>query len=125
MKQRGFTIVELIVVIVVIAILATLATLAYSRMREDAIRSAVETDLKTAAQAMEQYRNFHNTYPSVSSGSDIPNYKGGPINVVYVQNTEGREDFCIEAANGPTGGVKMSYSRKEGITDKECKTNNN
>lgn len=123
MKQRGFTIVELIVVIVVIAILATLATLAYSKMRHDANRAAVEADLRSAAQAMEQYRNFHNTYPGLTKGSKIPNYNGGPVTIVYVQNTQGRENFCIEASNGPTGDIKMSYTPKNGIEDRSCVEN--
>lgn len=99
MKQRGFTIVEIMVVIVVIAILSAFVTLSYRAWREDSIKTAIRADLRSAAQAMEQYRNFNNAYPDISSGDNkIPNYNGGPVRV-YIQTVD-RKSYCLEAERG-------------------------
>ena len=52
--NRGFTVVELLVVIVVIGILATLTMFGYQRWRQDTVRTAISADLQAAAQAMTQ-----------------------------------------------------------------------
>lgn len=51
-RQRGFTIVELLIVIVVIAILATIAIVTYSGIQKQAASSAVQSALSNAATAM-------------------------------------------------------------------------
>ncbi|MDO4781043.1 MAG: type IV pilin protein [Candidatus Saccharibacteria bacterium] len=121
MKQRGFTLVEVLVVIVVLAILLTIGAIGYQSWRRDAIRTSIETDLKSAAQAMEQYRTFNNTYPPGGQNAQIPNYKGGPINIVYIQ-TPGSDMsyFCLEGSNGPTGNVKMRLHSRDGLSDGAC-----
>lgn len=95
--RGGFSVSEMMIVVVVMTILALIGTAAYSGWRRDTVVSAMEADLRSAAQAMEQYRNFHGTYPD---GADhkVPHYNGGPVNIVYVQQA-GREEFCLELAH--------------------------
>ena len=59
--KRGFTIIEVLVMISVIAILTTIGIISYGNWRQKSLRDAITADLKSAAQAMEQYRNFHNS----------------------------------------------------------------
>lgn len=116
MKQRGFTITELVIIVVVIAILAAIATVNYGSWRQRTVRNAMTADLRGAAQAMEQYRNFHNVYPTLAAGDDVPNYNGGHV-TVYIQGAE-RDKFCIEAVRGSE---KMSiHSGSEAVSDGGC-----
>lgn len=63
-KQKGFTIVELLIVIVVIAILAAISIVAYNGIQERARDSQRVQDVKTIAKALEMYYLDNNTFPS-------------------------------------------------------------
>ncbi len=60
----GFTIVEMIIVIIVIAILATITMISFGKFRQDALTTAVQSDLRTAATTMESAKTHLNEYPS-------------------------------------------------------------
>lgn len=62
--NSGFTIVELMVVIVVIAMLASIVVVGYGKWQESIAKKAVQSDLKMAASAMEDKKNFSEGYPS-------------------------------------------------------------
>ena len=55
MKNKGFTMVELLATILILGILMTIAIGAYSRYRERASRDAYKTLSKSAANAAENY----------------------------------------------------------------------
>jgi prepilin-type N-terminal cleavage/methylation domain-containing protein len=55
-RERGFTIVELLIVIVVIAILAAISVVAYSGIQQRAKASAAKSDLRNFAKAIEAAR---------------------------------------------------------------------
>ena len=67
--QRGFTIVELLVVIVVIAVLASITTVSYSGIQTRANNVAVLTAAKQAQQALLLYIANNNSYPL--TGGDV------------------------------------------------------
>lgn len=72
--QRGFTIVELLVVIVVIAVLAAITVVAYNGVQNRAKNSQYQTDVATIAKKSELYPHASGTgsYPLVSAGPDLP-----------------------------------------------------
>ncbi len=78
-KQKGFTIVELLIVIVVIAILAAITIVAFNGIQERARYSAMQQDLKTLNNAINMYYTDNNQYPS--SGSTGGNVIGASPNI--------------------------------------------
>lgn len=66
-SNRGFTIVELLIVIVVIGILAALTLNAFSGMRERANYSAMQSDLSQINKAIQLYYIDNDKYPSTGT----------------------------------------------------------
>lgn len=64
-KQRGFTIVELLIVIVVIAILAAITIVAYNGIQTRARNSQTAAAVKTYLNAFSSYVALNSAYPSV------------------------------------------------------------
>jgi prepilin-type N-terminal cleavage/methylation domain-containing protein len=93
MKHKGFTVVELIIVIVVIGILAGITVVGYGAWRDRAAKTEVTSDLRNAALAMNNYRNFNNAYPTSLTQTG---FKESP-NVTVTQVSGDASSFCINA----------------------------
>lgn len=65
--QRGFTIVELLIVIVVIGILAAITIVAYNGIQTRARDSARSNDIEQVKKAVELYYVDNGSYPSVGT----------------------------------------------------------
>lgn len=63
LNQRGFTIVELLIVIVIIGILATLVIVAYNGITARANDTAIQTDLRNISQKSELFYADYGRYP--------------------------------------------------------------
>lgn len=74
-KQKGFTIVELLIVIVVIAILAAITIVAYTGISERARFSAMRSDLAAINKAIQLYYADNGSYP-VTPASAAPACSG-------------------------------------------------
>lgn len=72
MKQRGFTIVELLIVIVVIGILAAITIVAYNGVQQRARDVTRTSDISGIQKALELYRVDNGIYPSI--GTDNVGY---------------------------------------------------
>ena len=99
-KQRGFTIVELLIVVVVIAILAAITIVAYNGIQKRAIVSVVQSDLSSAQKQLEISRHTNgDTYPS--NGNDLKSSQGVQLSYFYDSD---RNSFCVGAfsTNQPT-----------------------
>src|SRR6218665_2985479 len=67
MKRHGFTLIELLVVIAIIAILAAILFPVFARARENARRSACQSNLKQIGLGIAQYtQDFDEKLPSVT-----------------------------------------------------------
>jgi prepilin-type N-terminal cleavage/methylation domain-containing protein len=63
-QQKGFTIVELLIVIVIIAILAAIAIVAYNGVQNRANDAAVQSDIRKIGIAMHSYITLNGSLPT-------------------------------------------------------------
>jgi general secretion pathway protein G len=108
--ERGFTLVELMVVVAIIALLAAIIIPNYVHARAQAAVSQSEANLKEIATALELYYTDHQTYPP--SGSVTPAIFGGannPYMSTTPTNALGREEY-VYTFTAPTGGAPPTYA---------------
>jgi type II secretion system protein G len=77
-RQRGFTLIEMMIVVAIIAILVTILVPNFMRARAQAQTAACEGNLKEIATALELYETDHDAYPQSgtidSNNSDLQPY---------------------------------------------------
>jgi type IV pilus assembly protein PilA len=67
-NQKGFTLIELMIVIAIIGILAAIAITQFSAYRKRSYNSAAQSDLRNAATAQEAYFvDFQNYSPAIAN----------------------------------------------------------
>ena len=79
-KQKGFTLVELLIVVIVLAVLAGIVIPQFSSSTEDAKASVIKSDLSTMRAAVELYYHQHN---SIYPGDVTSNYSGHATNAEW------------------------------------------
>ena len=65
-SERGFTLIEMMIVVAIIAILVAILVPNFMRARAQAQTAACEANLKEIATALELYQTDNQTYPNVS-----------------------------------------------------------
>lgn len=91
-KQKGFTIIELLIVIVVIGILATITAVALGGANERARDAKRESDVKSLQTALEAYYTVGNShYPTLANMNDTT-FRG--------DNFQGLDGSVYEDPNG-------------------------
>lgn len=114
-KQKGFTLLELLVVIGIIGILVGIGTISYQSAQQKTRDSRRRSDLKAISNAFEQYYAENGSYPDPSSEescSDYTEYLAGsaptdPVSgSVYVESddcTASSYCVCVELEGEGTG----------------------
>lgn len=105
--QKGFTIVELIVVIVAIAILASIAVISYTNVTKQAKVVSIESDITSAVKQIEtmKFTAGNTLYPSSIAGTGL----NQNIKYFYAQNSN---TYCVELTD-----VGVTYSATSKATN--------
>jgi general secretion pathway protein G len=69
LMQKGFTLVELLIVAIILAILAAIVVPQFASSTTDARESALRSDLAGIRAAIDLYRQQHGQYPGVNASS--------------------------------------------------------
>jgi len=106
-KNRGFTIVELLVVIVVIGILAAIIIISYVGVSQRAIASSLQSDLTNSSNKLKMYQVEHGSYPQMMTSTDgNVTYCPTPVDINY----------CIKPSSGNTLVYSTSGSTPQTFT---------
>lgn len=93
--QRGFTLVEIMIVVVIIGLLASMAIPAFQKVRQNSRHAALANDLRTFAQAFETYSHENGSWPADVGIGVLPN---------EMANNNSSIDATAFAATTPIGG---------------------
>ena len=116
-KQKGFTIVELLVVIVVMVILATIIGVAYSSVQKQALEASLKSDLSNIADRLVldslKLKQFPATLEDANGGKGVEVSNGATFRY-RPDNTSVQKTFCLTGVN-----EGMSYMITESGPPKE------
>jgi type IV pilus assembly protein PilA len=136
-EDRGFTMIELLVVVVIIGILVAIAVPVYLNYRKGAANKSAASDVRGAITAVEQYYTDNgNTYPADKTGAEGENVvlaaAGGTEQTITVSpgNTLGYKNtstgtaasYTICAQNGDGKQVYVYNSTTGGSVKKSTQT---
>jgi prepilin-type N-terminal cleavage/methylation domain-containing protein len=113
--QKGFTIVELLIVIVVIGILAAITIVAYSGIQNRASDASVQSDLANITKAFEIFKIDNGQYPTAVPGIPIPtsiNVKVGKGAYMISPTTPTNLTACFSDDGSEVAVVALSKSGK-------------
>lgn len=92
--EKGFTIVELLVVIIVISILTAITIVSYTAVQNASKESVVQQDLATFGKIMTRYKADTGSYPSDTTSVLINSYKVSFHKNVLESNTAYNLIYC-------------------------------
>lgn len=105
-SQRGFTIVELLIVIVVIGILAAITIVAFQGVQNRAKVATLQSDLTGAAKSLAtfKFQNASEQYPADLAAAQAAGLKSSTgVSYQYsVNNSVSPATFCVTATTGTT-----------------------
>lgn len=113
--QRGFTIVELLVVIAVVGILAAVVIVAFNGVRDRATQATTQSELKTTATKLTTLRfdQDDESYPASLEAAGIENTDSTSFQYTYsaVDNT-----FCLSATSVATPTISYHVESANSLT---------
>jgi prepilin-type N-terminal cleavage/methylation domain-containing protein len=111
-KERGFTIVELLVVIVVIGILAAITVVAYTGVTNKAKTSQAQSNANSAMNVAETYNSEFGYYPTTTGAFGSATYAKMPGGVSVIVGLPGVAGAFTgtEPLNGTNGQTSVGWA---------------
>jgi prepilin-type N-terminal cleavage/methylation domain-containing protein len=114
-SERGFTLVELMVVVAIIAVIAGIIIPNYVHARRQAVVSNTQANMKQVATALELYFADHQDYPAGSKVNVTPALFGGAANAYLNATPEnGHQDYVYTYGGGT--GAAPTYDIEDPVT---------
>lgn len=124
--QRGFTLMELMVVVAIVGILVGIAVPTYHDSVRKSRRGQAKADLAEAAQAMERYYTMQNTYVGAnlaSIGAPTKSPKDGDAQyTISLNGAPTASAFSLQAVPNASTGQDKDKCGTLGITNTGAKT---
>ncbi|WP_137293659.1 type IV pilin protein [Nocardioides dongxiaopingii] len=98
-KDKGFTLVELLVVIVIIGILAGIAIPLFLNQRQKGVEAGIKSDLKAAATVQETYFVDEGKYAADLTTLEDAGFTATEENEISVALVDSGDGFCIAGEN--------------------------
>ncbi len=114
-KDKGFTLVELLVVIVIIGILAGIAIPLFLSQRQKGVEAGIKSDLKSLATVMETQYVDNGTY----AGAVMDDFTATDENVVVVADAD-VEGFCLDGSSPKADNAWHYDSTAGGLLEDSC-----
>lgn len=111
--QKGFTIVELLIVVVVIAILAAITIVSYNGISRHAKETALKSDLRNGATQIETTKALEGAYPATADSLK----KSDNTTFTYIRSDD---TFCLGATNSTLEDVSYHITNAGSIEDGPC-----
>jgi len=112
-KQKGFTIVELLIVIVVIAILAAISIVAYNGIQQRGRDSVRTSGIRSLQKVIEIYKIDTGSYPqAINGGTPIADGSGSALSNLSTALVPG---YIPSIPTDPKPGVTYSYVRQDAL----------
>lgn len=110
-RERGFTLIEMMIVVAIIAILVAILVPNFMRARAQAQTAACEANLKEIATALELYQTDHQTYPNVTSLTNVTNLEaniGSYLRQTPIDPVQPTTDYQYSVAGYNTGNASYT-----------------
>lgn len=112
--EKGFTLIEIIIVIVIMGILVGLIAIAYSGIQRSAQTAQAKQDLDDIYKALNIYRVRNGVYPATLAEAGITQNTQGTTYQYAPTSSNGTSTYCITGTNG-TVSYKLESSSSKAV----------